>query len=797
MSINADTTLKRLVKQVEIWAEAHDMINKFGYGDFLELMSESENRYPYFMVNIVNAGQSAWYIKYRVEIAVSDWVYDNDSNDTPAESSTLEITNDFIETVRYSRRWQAFSKVNGDPQLRKFKDRGKDKPYGWSTSIELWVKKSHGICDIESLLPTYDFGDETGGIICKSATLNTNGVFFREILSGATYNLPILDENTLLPVGAPNIGFTAFLVPSGGAGNINVTLNAILMRTVSANVVIPILRFGTTDTLGAGLFNGSWFISVQGSDSLEKGTVALGVVNISDSEIQVNGIKLTDVISEALLNILFKNTANTPINNIIGGELIAPDGSVQLFESDGITPIRTISSPSNVTTPEVLALATVNIFDSTGITLLYAVTVEAEGINEQNISDSNFKIFKSDGISLLHDIDSKAEEDKTQNIADSQLQLNGVNTITILATDLYNIIVLNSALTPIGVYNIPNDRIDILDTNYQVFDSTGITSLSLEAVISGVPGSFNVPNSQLQLNGVNTTSLLATLLYNNVTVDSALNPIGTYNVGQDRTDIGDAANTFNGNPIEGALPEATKAIIVENDAAIPLSVGIIDTDTKGLIKIIVPEAGGGGASLPYRPITGQRSSIATSGGDDGDDAVNGFFDDDFKGDYFNLVDPNRAWPQHNKRFTGVNGGYKDELTGNWFDVDGVASSLAAELPNDWYYDHLHDIQMYRFRTGNMNWQTGIDFVLAATVGGVTGLRNATKADWNGLIYDGSLFTSNNHIDTDVFNFSTSNMWSVTYNLKLTTQSYAVTLSTGQVAPSAQTGSRAFMYVKNF
>jgi len=110
------------------------------------------------------------------------------------------------------------------------------------------------------------------------------------------------------------------------------------------------------------------------------------------------------------------------------------------------------------------------------------------------------------------------------------------------------------------------------------------------------------------------------------------------------------------------------------------------------IEVLFPAT----TSLPYRPISAQRTSFATSGGDDGDDATNGLFDDDFKTDFFNLKNANPTWPQHNKRFTGVNGGFKNEDTGLWFDVDGNASDIATVLADDWYYDHLTKTQWYRF-----------------------------------------------------------------------------------------------------
>ena len=55
MATNSKVTLRRLIYELSDWSDNHDMIDRFGYGDFLELYADSKNSYPYFMVNCLIA----------------------------------------------------------------------------------------------------------------------------------------------------------------------------------------------------------------------------------------------------------------------------------------------------------------------------------------------------------------------------------------------------------------------------------------------------------------------------------------------------------------------------------------------------------------------------------------------------------------------------------------------------------------------------------------------------------------------------------------------------------------------
>ena len=188
--INADFTLNRVIAELKTWSDAHGMnLTFFGYGKFLQLQMEVERNYPAFVVNVTAAPSEVWYINYNFEIMVLDWVSDNEPNRTRIMSDTRQILNDLEETMRYSNRWQEFSKINGQINCVPANQKGLDKAFGWISSFTLKVKKRHGICDLYTLLPTYDF--DSGLVViptCPPATYkNSNDTFIEVIASGQSF----------------------------------------------------------------------------------------------------------------------------------------------------------------------------------------------------------------------------------------------------------------------------------------------------------------------------------------------------------------------------------------------------------------------------------------------------------------------------------------------------------------------------------------------------------------------------------------------------------------------------------
>ncbi len=258
MAINVNVTLRRLIAELKGWADAHSMVEDFGYGDFLELYSEAKKTYPFLMVNCSNATSDKWYIKFSLEVGVGDWVYDGRSNYKRVESDMIEILRDFQNTVEESPRWQSFCKINGDITHRKFVEKGGDKFTGWGATINLWVKRRSGYCQLESIMPEYDF--ESGRVInpsCDSSTFkNSDGSFEVEIASGGEYT----SEDVVNSIN----GVPQEAVPS----NVGVNYPFICL---DANVTVNDDDYGTVAS------GGSINVDVQDQDGDDSGELVGGI----------------------------------------------------------------------------------------------------------------------------------------------------------------------------------------------------------------------------------------------------------------------------------------------------------------------------------------------------------------------------------------------------------------------------------------------------------------------------------------------------------------------------------------
>jgi len=225
MSINAEITLKRLVYEISTWATAHSMIQAFGYGKYLETFASDEARkYPVFVVNCPNYTQDQWYFNYNLELICLEWVFDDRGNRVPAASDTAKIISDFENTIRESNRWQSFSRIDGNFNGRKVDEFGGDKADGWITTFILKVKKTSGICNLQDLLPTYDFENIPSPLQCQPVLINVNGENMTSAVSGSTVDITIVDAlGVPQGVRTPEDSFN-YEVPAG------ITLERIYLR---------------------------------------------------------------------------------------------------------------------------------------------------------------------------------------------------------------------------------------------------------------------------------------------------------------------------------------------------------------------------------------------------------------------------------------------------------------------------------------------------------------------------------------------------------------------------------------
>lgn len=196
MAIDTKVTLKRLIAEFSEWATAHPMVNDFGYGQYLETYRSSDNKYLALIVNSPTLTSEDFFVNYQWEVICLDYVLDEKENMQRVLSDTQDVLRDLENTVRYSRRWKEFSRAEGQWSYRKVDEFGADKCFGWIATFTLKIKKKHGICDITSLMPTYDF--ETGPVVyptCDPVTLSLDTDVIASITSGDSYNITLEDAD--------------------------------------------------------------------------------------------------------------------------------------------------------------------------------------------------------------------------------------------------------------------------------------------------------------------------------------------------------------------------------------------------------------------------------------------------------------------------------------------------------------------------------------------------------------------------------------------------------------------------
>lgn len=232
--INADVTLRRLVWELNDWANDHKMVNDFGYGKYLEVFRESGRDYSALIVNAPNATSEDWYINYSLEIICLDYVKDEKQNKARVNSDTIAIIRDLENTMRYSDRWQAFCRIDAQFNYQKVDEFGADKAFGWIATVTIKIKKRHGICNLQALMPEYDF--DTGTIVfptCDPVTITGNSTLMETAASGDAYTFLIKDTNDLT-VGTWNPATKTWVVPAAGGDPATETFNGAPISNIPA-----------------------------------------------------------------------------------------------------------------------------------------------------------------------------------------------------------------------------------------------------------------------------------------------------------------------------------------------------------------------------------------------------------------------------------------------------------------------------------------------------------------------------------------------------------------------------------
>jgi hypothetical protein len=146
------SSYKQILVDWEQFADAHEQINSFGYGDITQLVNNIDTKqeplYPriYFQPDTTSLAPNHMHMKWTV--IVCDIVDDDLSNQVDIWSDTLEIAKDF-----YAKAYLSDYEVDWDANLTPWFENEQTRLAGWTFVVSVNQKYDYNRC----VLPTSNF----------------------------------------------------------------------------------------------------------------------------------------------------------------------------------------------------------------------------------------------------------------------------------------------------------------------------------------------------------------------------------------------------------------------------------------------------------------------------------------------------------------------------------------------------------------------------------------------------------------------------------------------------------------
>lgn len=155
-------TVKQIEKEFREIATAHEQINDFYFGNFLEAYESKVIKHCFLLVDVltanpVNIRGGGSYVDLDIIITVSDIVDESsEGNAVDVKSDTLQILIDIVDTME-TERWTRNTSVKSSSPAIFFKQRGGDLVDGWYKNITLRIVRLRDLCAIP--YNNYSFGE--------------------------------------------------------------------------------------------------------------------------------------------------------------------------------------------------------------------------------------------------------------------------------------------------------------------------------------------------------------------------------------------------------------------------------------------------------------------------------------------------------------------------------------------------------------------------------------------------------------------------------------------------------------
>ena len=474
-----EKSLKQIIYETSVLADAHVQLRSFYYGDLLDIIKIGAIDYATCFLSINSASNNANFETFNLELFVFDILSSDDSNRTDIENTTKRILNDLITVIRYSTRWNNFSEVLSDVSELKYYDKLQDRLSGWGCTIQLKVYSND--CLVGLPIDDYDF-DMAGNfeLTVLAIVKNTdNDILATKLVSDSDDTIIIPDIKVTDSDGKiyeQPAGTNVVCTAGGGSGDVNV--NGVNVGTYTAPNTFEL------DVIN----NGSNQIgSLVGNDWV-----------IDNTEVFINKTQVGDIVAEDELII------NVTLNGSNSGSW---NSGTQTWE--------VVSDPCEDVTYEI-----VDIDEN----ILYSGSIASGGNLDQKIQNSTVTITDDDA-NTLYTVSTLAEGSDTQVIQDSEAVLKNTDN-TILSTTSINAEASEDIIAPDAIFSINGTQVASIPSGDS--DSIQVRKESGSDQIGSLQGQYwRIDDSVITLkdssnNTLSTTNVPATESQDIIAPDSTI-----------------------------------------------------------------------------------------------------------------------------------------------------------------------------------------------------------------------------------------------------------------------------------
>jgi hypothetical protein len=349
-----EKSLKQIIYETNVLADAHIQLRSFYYGDLLDIIKIGAIDYASCFLSINSASNNANFETFNLELFVFDILASDDSNRTDIENTTKRILNDLITTIRYSNRWNDFSEVLNDVSELKYYDKLQDRLSGWGCTIQLKVYRND--CLVGLPIDGYDFdmGGNFEATVLAIVKNTDNDILATKLVSdsddtiivpnitvtdsdGSTYSQASgvnvictpgggeanyeLDNTlgTLLSSGSIPAGDTEIIIAPDGTVRNNADINSlspVYVVSVPSGSTVILPQITVTDS--------------DGSTYLQDSVTNVMCTPSADATVTVNGEEFGTVASGGNFELDVVNTTGADIGQLSLGQWVIDDAVAEL-----------------------------------------------------------------------------------------------------------------------------------------------------------------------------------------------------------------------------------------------------------------------------------------------------------------------------------------------------------------------------------------------------------------------------------------------------------------------------------